>query len=73
MEQDNQIKLILEDLKVDPDKINEFLVEYRKVLNKDNLLKELDKEFQVWTLLNEEPNWKKRSMLAAKIISLKLE
>jgi len=70
----DKIKVILEDLKVDEDKVNEFLQVYR-INEKEDILDDMDdKEFEVWKLMNEEErDWRRKTQLAAKLISLKLE
>lgn len=72
---ENKLRLILEDLEVDGDKIDEFLKIYEEnVASGVQNIPVSDKSttFLVKKMIDDEPDWRKKAQLAARLISLEL-
>ena len=74
MNSDN-LRIILEDLGVDENKVGEFLKVYEDNLNKEekNIPADMDQAtFMAQKMIDDEPDWRKKAQLVARLISSEL-
>lgn len=72
----DQMRIFLEESGVDQNKIDEFMVEYSRVIDstkKDSVIKKDMREEELRMMILEEKNPRIKASIAARIISLGLE
>lgn len=71
-----QIKILMEENGIEEEKINEFfsaIEKNYKEKEKENVIGKISQEWELKMLMDKEKDWRKKTAIAAKIISLNLE